>query len=223
MSDSPASPFSVIYLPGMQGRMLGDRWLTQGLKDAGLSHVQTFNWPRSLWPLRNLRDRAMHDVAADHLLELIAAERQYHPDRAVVLIGHSTGAMVILDALTRLDQPQVEQAWLIAAAVSCGYDLVGPLAGVKQMVSVHSPWDWAVLGAGTRLFGTADGLNEDAAGFRQFTGPGCDDPRLHQMAYDPAWARTGHLGGHLGPLNRFFARQIMGPMILNRAFDPEPT
>ncbi len=223
MADPVVCPFSVIYLPGMQGRMLGDRWLTQGLTDAGLRHVQTFNWPRSIWPLRNLRDRAMHDAAADHLLQLIRAERQHHTDRALVLIGHSTGAMVILDALSRLDEAPVEQAWLIAAAVSCGYDLVQSLGGVEHLVSVYSPWDWAVLGAGTRLFGTADGLNEDAAGYRQFTGPGADDPKLHQMAYDPGWARTGHLGGHLGPLNRFFARRIMGPMILNRCFDPRLT
>jgi hypothetical protein len=223
MSQSDAC-FRVIYLPGMQGEMPGDRWLVRGLVEAGLTDSRIFNWPRSAWPLTNLRNREGHTAAAHELVHQI---RQTHdPDapsddvneptrRRVALIGHSTGAMVILDALAMLDAGEVEQAWLLAAAVGAGYDIRPALSKVDRLANVYSPVDWAVLSAGTMLFGTADGQCTAAAGYRGFTGPGHDDPRLTQMRYDPAWLKSGHYGGHLGPLGIPFARQVLGPAIVD--------
>ena len=210
---------TVIYLPGMQGAMLSDRWFVRGLRGGGLKRCRTFDWTRSRWWLVNLRNRRTHRQGAVKLARWIARRKQRRPSQPIVLIGHSTGAMVILDALERLDAPHVDAAWFIAAAVSSNYDLSAALNGARRLVNMHSPGDWLVLGAGTTLFGTADGLYRKSAGFSGFTGTGSDDPRLRQVPYDPKWLASGHLGGHTTPLFRLFARDVLGPMVLAELSD----
>jgi len=205
----------VIYLPGMQGEMPGDRWFVSGLRDGGIRAATIFNWTQRQWPVQNLRDRDQHHRAAEALIEMIDAA----DPGPVVLIGHSTGAMVILDALSTLSRPRVEQAWLLSAAVSHAYDLRPALAGVHRLISIYSPADYVVLNLGTRVFGSADGLTQPCGGYQPFDGPGSDDARVEQIKWDPAWLRSGHYGGHLGPMaaaSGAFARDIMAPMICAR-------
>lgn len=207
-----------IYLPGMQGERMGDRSFCAGLIEAGLRDSEIFDWPEHRWMLNNLRDRESHRRMAEELAGRIGVLT----DRRVVLVGHSTGAMVILDTLEQLGRQPIEQAWLLNAAVSGDYDLRPALAGVRRLVNIYSPRDWLVLNVGTRLFGTADGPRKWCAGFSSFTGPGGDDPRLEQRCYDPAWLKAGHYGGHLGALLLTrFARDVIGPMILRTAAELE--
>lgn len=193
--------------------MPGDRWFVRGLRAGGLSRCRIFNWTRSRWWLNNLRHREMHRQGAARLARWINRQHHRHPDRPIVLIGHSTGAMVLLDTLAQLEGPQAHAAWLIAAAVSNDYDLRSALEGTQRIVNMHSTGDWLILGAGTKLFGTADGPYQRSAGYTGFTGPGHDDPRLRQVPYDPKWLSCGNLGGHITPLFWRFARNVLGPMI----------
>lgn len=200
----------VIYIPGMQGEGPGDRWFHKGLIDAGLTDCQMFDWPAHQWMLNNLRDRDQHKRVGEELAANIRAQ----PDRPTALIGHSTGAMIILDALEHLHDHPVDQALLLSAAVSCQYDLSAAVGGARRLVNLYSPRDWLVLNLGTKLFGSADGQKSHCAGYSPFHGPGSDDPRLSQRCYDPTWWKSGHYGGHLGPLvfGRF-ARDVVAPML----------
>lgn len=207
------------HVPGMQGDAPGDRWLVAGLKEAGFDDTTLFDWTGYRWPLNNLRDRKQHRQAGQVLAERVASHHRHHPGTKHVLVGHSTGAMIILEALDQLGTAIVDQAWLLNAAVSRRYDLRPALAGARRLISIYSPFDYMVLNLGTRVFGTADGKREASAGFAPFVGPGSNDARLEQIAWDRRWARTGHYGGHLGPLtpiNRLFVRDVLAPMIVDR-------
>jgi len=212
-------PVRVEHVPGMQGDAPGDRWLVAGLQEAGFADTTLFDWTGYRWPLNNLRDRKQHREGGRRLAERIADLHRRDPSTKHVLIGHSTGAMVILEALDQLGTAIVDQAWLLNAAVSRRYDLRPALAGTRRLISIYSPFDWVVLNLGTRVFGTADGKREASAGFAPFIGAGCDDGRVEQIAWDRRWVRTGHYGGHLGPITpitRLFVRDVLAPMIVER-------
>jgi len=216
-------PVRIEYVPGMQGEALGDRWFTAGLIEAGFAETTLFDWTGYRWPLNNLRDRRQHARVGRELAARIAAAHRRQRDVRHVLIGHSTGAMVVLEALDALGTAIVDQAWLLNAAVSRRYDLRPALAGTRRLINIYSPFDWLVLNLGTRVFGTADGKREACAGFGPFVGGGCDDGRLEQIAWDRRWTKTGHYGGHLGPLmpiNRLFVRDVLGPMVVQRFNTP---
>ncbi len=210
----------IIYLPGMQGEAAGDRWIERGLIDAGAADTRIFDWVESWWPLKNLRNRENHKRAAAKLAEKLRELVDDGEGKKHVLLGHSTGAMVILDLLEHFDEPVVDLAWFLSAAVSRGYDLRPALGGTKRLVNVYSPVDYVVLNLGTKLFGSADGEHEECAGHQPFNGPGREDARLEQIAYDPQWLKAGHYGGHLGPMATVtgaYARDVLLPLICERA------
>ncbi len=211
-----ASPTAVHlrHLPGMQGEIFLDRWFVRGLRRGGLEDSSVYHWTKHRWPLRNLRDRAAHRAAAWELAERLTAFHAAHPGRPMVLTGHSTGALVVIETLANLEAGVVTQAWLISAAASRSYDLRPALAKVGRMVNVYSRLDWLTLSAGTTLFGTADGRRGAAAGWGRFTGPGSDSPKLEQWPHRLVWLKRFHGGGHLAPLNTAFARHVIAPAIV---------
>ena len=214
------SPYRVYYCPGMMGEIRADRQFLRGLAEGGVGDSVLFNWPRYLNPLRNLRNRVQHHRAAGQLMETVRRFQRSSPDRPVVLMGHSTGTLVLLEALTLMEEGGVEQAWLLASAVRPGYDVRPALQRLDRLVNVYSRKDRWLAGWGTFFFGTADGAREPAAGKVGLVGPGADDPRVEQLAYESAWREHGHRGGHLGVLSREFAGHVIAPAILRHA--PEP-
>ena len=210
----------VIHLPGMSGQGPLDNWFATGLRKAGLDDVQVINWPKSrLMMLFNLRNRNQHMTAARNLAGDLQQYHQRHPNHQQIITAHSTGAMVTLDTLSLLDAPIVSQAWLLAAAVHCEIDLTRALGGVKRIVNVYSPRDMLLLGAGTAIFGNADGVRGDSAGRVPFRGPGAEDDHVEQLPYNPLWSKSGNLGWHTSVLVGTFAEKVLGPMILARAGD----
>ena len=212
-----ADQLRVVFLPGMQGDTPGDRWFVKGLIEGGATDSQLFDWTESWWALKNLHDREGHQRAAAKLAGKLQQPIEANPSPVNILIGHSTGAMVILDILPLLPEGLIHQAWLLNAAVSCGYDLTPALPGTQKLINVYSKNDWIVLNLGTKLFGTADGNREASAGHQPFDGPGSDHPRLEQLPYDSAWAKTGHLGLHTTFIFKAFSRDVLLPMIVDRA------
>ncbi len=202
----------------MQGEIRCDRWFCGGLRAGELSPVRIHDWTKYRWPLKNLRNRAMHAAGAAEVADLVRAIRTSHPETRIVLTSHSTGAIIALEAAAQLEPGMVEQVWLLAAAVKRGYDLQPALVNVSCMVNVHSRLDLIFLWAGTLLFGTADGAHATSAGWGGFTGPGSDDAKLEQWAFRSKWSSMGYAGGHLGPLAAAFARRIIAPAIM--AFAP---
>lgn len=207
----------IIHLPGMSGRGLLDDGFARGLRQAGFEDVQVIDWPRARYRLLfNLRNRGQHSRAAGELAEQLREHKAREPEAIQILTSHSTGAMVVLDTLSMLDEPIVSQAWLLAAAVHSEFDLRPALAGAGRLVNVYSPRDVLLLGAGTAIFGNADGRRGHSAGRLAFGGPGSDDSRVEQIAYDPQWAGSGNLGGHTSVLVGRFATTVIGPMLLQR-------
>ena len=202
---------SAIYIPGMAGEKWMDRRFLAGLMKAGV-RTQTLHWTRFRLPLRNLRDRRQHEQAATRLLAMVRALRRERPDEPIALIGHSTGCLIVLEALERREEP-VEAAVLMAAAVSSGYDLRPALRSVNRLIHISSRLDTVFLGIGTMLFGTADGHHSASAGFLGFRGPGRDDPRFIQHVFRIGWLMHLHHGGHIGCLQPRFARRVIAPLL----------
>jgi hypothetical protein len=194
-----------------------DRWFARGLGRSGLGRVEVINWPRTrAWMLHNLRNREQHLRAARELADRLIAMHRREPRVELVVTAHSTGVMVTLDALARLGEPIVAQAWFLAAAVHRSSDLRPALGGVRRLCNLYSWRDVLALGMGTAVFGNADGLRGESAGRQPFVGPGSDDERVEQIAYDPRWRRTGNLGLHTTVLYGTFARGVLAPMIRRR-------
>ncbi|QNN24986.1 alpha/beta hydrolase [Planctomycetales bacterium ZRK34] len=202
----------MFYLPGMAGMLSRDRRFCQALREAGLDVVHEVNWVRWPWALQlvNLRDRRGHMQAAERVVSMINDEAA---DREIVLIGHSTGAMVVLDALQQMSRP-VHQAWWLAAAISRRVDLRPALANVGKLISLHSRGDRFHLQFGTWLVGAADGVHGRSCGALPHVGPGCDDSKFEQRDYEVGWRELGHRGGHLSVLSERFAAEYVGPAIL---------
>ena len=85
----------------------------------------------------------------------------------------------------------------------------------------------AVLGLGTKMFGTVDGVRGEAAGKVGFTKPKAADPqqyaKLVQIPYDSAWMKWGNDGDHIGSMSRSFAREVVAPLLVSGTLPHKPT
>jgi hypothetical protein len=85
-----------------------------------------------------------------------------------------------------------------------------------------------VLGAGTRVFGTADRVRTASAGMTGFVLPDAASlsslaasdverarqyAKLRQVRWARRMARTGYLGGHVGPDSPIFLRNYVVPLL----------
>lgn len=214
----------VLVADGIGGLDLCATALHYEVARAGLGHrVETIgwchgfgHWYRDLTRLDNLRDHAARVAGR------IRAFRAASPvNRPVFLVGKSGGCGVMLAALAQLPEDSVEAAVLIAPAVSRRYDLTRPLRAVhREMVVYWSPFDFVLLGAGTALLGTVDRVRTLGAGMTGFRTPrtfGDDgralyETRLRQVRWGWRMARTGYLGGHVGPDSPWFLRRFVVPL-----------
>ena len=133
------------------------------------------------------------------------------------MIGKSGGAGLVVWALERLPEHSVETVVLLAPALSTGYDLsVASRAVKREIVVFWSPIDCIILGLGTRFFGTIDRVYGPAAGMLGFRLP-LDDPavanKLAQVRWRLEMARTGNLGGHVGPDLPGFLKRYVAPLL----------
>jgi hypothetical protein len=167
-------------------------------------------WYRDLTATHN------HRAQAIRLADRICAARADHPRLPIHVVGKSGGTGIVTWALERLDPRSVDTAVLIAPALPPRYDLSPALRAVRgQMTVFWSPLDAVILGAGTWLFRTIDRRRAPSAGMIGFRRPEhpalpAEYDRLRQIRWRPAMARTGYLGGHVGPdLPTFVARYVI--------------
>ncbi len=169
----------------------------------------------------DLTDAANHRRGSDRVVAEVLAWRDRHPSVPVYLVGKSGGAWIVVRALEALPAGSVEAAVLLAPAVSPGYDLAPALRAVRrEVVSFWSPLDLIVLGLGTGIFGTMDGVRSASAGLRGFREPSPPpDPaatpapaRLRQVRWRPRMALKGYLGGHVGPDSPAFLEAYVLPL-----------
>ncbi len=218
-SDSIRSTNVVLVLPGIDGAGPWYNSLIGGLKEGG-DDVELVSWGTPLMFFANLMFPAIHGPAERNLAERIRRERAEHPDGRIILVGHSAGCGVILQALARLETGlQVETVVLLAPAVSEKYDLAPAISHTRGTVHVfYSSHDQmlpstCVTGTYDHVFSNSGGLNGFALTERL---PAMAREHLDQHPYDPAWKKLGCEGGHFGWRSKPFVEQVLVPLVEER-------
>ena len=211
----------LVHLPGMAGWTQTDVSWVRGFGDAGISrHLEIYDWTS---PNRLIGAVLAYDhnrAAARYIAGRIAAKLREEPDAKIILTGWSAGGAVAVWTLEDLPEGmQVQSVMLMQPAVNPDHDLSKALRHVRgHFFATQSRNDWLLLGIGTMIFGTADGgAHTPAAGNAGFRMPATGDAveylKLVEIPYQSDWTRYGNYGGHIGPLDRGFAREVLGPMI----------
>ena len=205
------------YVPGISGqRPLDDRFLV-ALADAiqtqstSITTTRITNWSGANAGLNSLlnypRARQQALLLASELQEYASA----NPNDRLVLLCHSAGAGVTAWALEAMPPDVRISTWvMLAPALSPSYDLTSALGRVAKAYVFSSELDSIVLGTGTRLLGTIDRVQSDAAGRIGFTRA---YPNLDELKYDKSWMAFNNDGDHIGPMMPGFARGVIAPLI----------
>jgi len=214
----PPRPY-LLHLPGIGGKRSIDRTLVKGLEEGGVdAEIEIYDWTGEDPGLSSLYAAQRNREEAAKVAAIITKLYRDDPRRKIYLTGHSGGTGIAVWALERLpDDVQVESLLLLASALSPTYDLSDALRHVRgKAVALSSTYD-PVLGIGTRMFGTIDGVKTDAAGRVGFQRPpGADEAqyaKLVEVPYDRAWIELSHIGDHIGMMMRPFAREILAPLV----------
>ncbi len=223
----------VIVAGGVGGLDLCGTALRYVLAASGLNYaIHVLPWGHGFgrW-LADLTNVANRDLKASLLADAVRQFRACQPDDPVFLVAKSGGAGVIVKALEQLGEKTVDRAILLAPALSPEYDLTASLRAVsREMVVFWSPLDVLILGAGTRVFGTADRVWTASAGLVGFRIPPPCDPsgshrdgqyaKLRQVRWLPRMAASGYLGGHLGPDSPVFLKNYILPLLRTETEGP---
>lgn len=216
----------VLILPGVEGESFLNQSVAWGLADAGVpSALVVDDWTTGtpLLYLYHLRGWSRNKRQAQRIAERIVDYQNSYPGRPVDLIGHSGGGALVLLVLEALPPDRrVTSAVLLDASISCTYDLTRALPHTVQGIdNFHSRFDCLFLGFGTLLLGTMDGQYQISAGCCGFVPPAQPSETtarlyassLHEHPFRWKMARSGHLGGHLGCVNRLFAAEWIAPLL----------
>jgi hypothetical protein len=221
-------PF-VLHLPGVSGTSIVDYSLRDGLRAGGLEGpMEIYDWTCHDPGIPALHARARNEDQAKIVAEMITKQYRARPERPIYLTSHSGGAGPATWALEKLP-PDVKVARyvMLAPALSPTYDLSKAMAHVSASVyCFFSKDDDLVLGTGTKLFGTIDGVRCEAAGRIGFEKPAdaadaTQYDKLIQRPYEAGWTRYGHIGGHVGCMSTPFVRAIVAPILLGKPASPE--
>jgi hypothetical protein len=221
----------VLVADGVGGLDLCGTALRYVLGAEGLRYAfHVFPWGHGFgrW-FADLTSVSNRDAKAALLADAVRQFRARQPDDPVFLVAKSGGSGVVVKALEQLEENSVRRAVLLSPALSPRYDLTAAIRAVSsEMVVFWSPWDVIVLGAGTRVFGTADRVRTASAGLKGFhmpdaasSSPAADSDvdrarqyaKLRQVRWAPRMATTGYLGGHVGPDSPIFLRNYVVPLL----------
>lgn len=217
----------VVILPGIEGRGILNEAIAHGLNDGGVQcAIEIYDWTSSLGPLYNLRAEEHNRKKAVSLARRITRYRIAHPDRPVIIVGHSGGGAMGVWALESLSPyQQVGGLILLNVSLSPNYDLSEALwHSQRGIVNIHSPLDWFLLGVGTSVYGTMDGKHEASAGMTGFViPPGMPEAYVgfFQIGWTQKMAAAGHLGGHLSSSASKFIARYVAPLVKNPDWSPQ--
>ena len=209
-----------IHLPGIGGYRSVDRGMLRGLREGGYNErIRVHDWTGADAGLAALMATQRHKDESQHVAQIILDELEVNPKTRITVSAHSAGAGIIAWALEQLPpDKKIDTLLLIAPALSPTYDLSRAMSHVRNKVYViYSPYDSAVLGMGTKMFGTVDGVKVEAAGKVGFKAPPNADKqqyeKLVQIAYRSDWVKLGNIGDHIGGLSRPFAKAVLAPLL----------
>jgi len=210
----------VVVLPGIFGTRMDNggtrRFCRQIERELPEVSAQVWDWTLiertvSVAGVDNLTDYARNRRRAACLAEHIQAWRERHPDTPLYLVGQSGGAGIALFACEALPvEAKVEAVVLVSAGISPTYDVSGALQRTRRGIyNYYSGEDDKLLDEFTTNLGTIDRVYGPAAGYVGFK---TDDPRVFQLAWQPAMRELGNAGGHPEGLQRRFAREYLLPL-----------
>ena len=196
--------------------------LCQAVNDTGAPlRIETFVWSHGYGRmLADHLDHCNHLEEGRRLAGVVAAFHQSCPDRAVYLVGHSSGCAVVLAAAEAAPPGSIERIVLLAPAVAHDYDLRPALRGSRQGINAFvSRRDIGALGAGMAIAGTADRRWAAPSGRVGFTPilscPGDEAlyAKLRTHPWDPVVEWTGNRGRHYGTIQPAYVRAYLIPLL----------
>jgi pimeloyl-ACP methyl ester carboxylesterase len=216
-------PGVVFLIDGVGGLGFSPRVMEKVLTEAGVAHeLRIFVWSHGFgkWHA-DLTDDANFRAKASELADSIMEFRTQSPRAPVFVVAKSGGTAVALAALAQLPAETVDRCILLSSAVSPDYDLLPALCAVRtELVSFWSPRDKLVLGFGTTIFGTADGVSGHSAGLVGFRLPESPDDeaasqhrKLRQVEWEPSMRKTMNFGTHIGTSMPQFVRVYVAPLL----------
>ena len=231
LNDSARDRGLVIVLPGVEGRSPFNEAICDGLADGGVTWaIDLVDWTASM-PMSylvNLRDEGRNRLQAQDIADTIVRYRMTYPDAPVVLVGQSSGGgMAIWVAEAMPPTERIEGIITLAPSLSPEYSLDSALLRTRRgIVNFYSERDWVILGVGTTLSGTMDGLHTSSAGRVGFEPPlggqslELYERKLFQISWQPGMADTGHRGLHMTSGARLFVAAYVAPLVLAKTWDP---
>jgi pimeloyl-ACP methyl ester carboxylesterase len=216
----------LLHLPGIAGRRWVDDQLVFGLRDGGYDGaLDVYDWTGEDPGLPSLFAYKRNQAEAQKVADLITDHVHKNPGDRIILTGHSGGTGIAVWALEKLPADvKIDEVILLASALSPTYDLSKALSHVTgHCYSFCSENDVLVLGAGTKMFGTIDGVKTEAAGHFGFIQPAAADPlqyaKLIQKPYDKSYLQYHNVGDHIGCMVRPFTHAIVAPLVAPTAAD----
>ena len=165
---APAPRPYLLHLPGVSGESFVDHTLVQGFRDGHLdADIEIYDWTEHDPGVPALQAIGRNKKQAGKIAEKIAAKFRTDPRIIIYLTCHSGGAGPAAWTLEYLPADvKVQRVLFIAPALSTGYDLSPALSHVCDKAYVfYSEHDAVILNAGTKVFGTIDGVYAAAAGY----------------------------------------------------------
>jgi len=211
----------VIVLPGIDGRMPYNEIACRSLcREEIPAAIELRDWTAPLGVLYNQTAVARNREAARIVSARVEAYRRDHPGGNVFLIGHSGGTAIAVWAAEALPAGcEVDGIILLGSSLSPGYDLSAALARSRSgIVSFHSDLDGGLLGVGTVLLGTMDGVHGPSAGKVGFRSPAAG-AGLYQVPWTPKMLKDGHGGGHFDYMSPTFVSARIAPLLQQPAWD----
>jgi hypothetical protein len=223
MYSPPSCPAGVVFVADGSGNLRGTfDSLSKAVADEGVPLcVERVDWSHGTCRiLSDLHGRSHQRAKGHDLAGQIIAFRQTHPGGRVCLIGHSTGAAIVLAAAESLPSGSVNRIVLLAPAVSPSYDLRPALAcSCEGIDSFHSGRD--CLSFLLAAVGTADGSWVRSAGRDGFqpVSHGPEDDRLYERLRQHPWqwdfVGVGNQGGHFGWTGYECVRTCVLPLLVS--------
>lgn len=208
-----------IVLGGVEGPSFFSAQMVRGVLASGYrGAVMRVDWNDGIQFVRsvtNLMNTTHHDRWARRVVDIVTAYQTEHPCAPVSIIAQSGGCWIAIRTLELApNTTRISTVVLHAAAISPDYDLRPALANLTHaLISVEAFGDFAILGLGTLLFGTADRRHRLAAGLVGFRHP---PSKVIPMRWRPSWLRYGHFGNHTSSASFALIRDIIAPALLTK-------
>ncbi len=220
----------LLHLPGIGGLRSIDQSLVRGFVQGGFSgDVQIYDWTDGDGGIDALHNYNRNRREAQLIADRLVARHRADPHGKIFLTCHSGGAGLAVWALEDLPPDVgVDVLLFMSPALSPTYDLSRALRHVKGRAYVFTSLsDNLVLGYGTRLFGTIDGIKTDAAGRVGFVQPATANAeqyrKLIELPYQSTWTHYHNLGDHVGGMTRAFGMSVLTPLLLSGVLPITPT